>query len=256
MISQRKNHRQLRESYLEGLAEAIVLHQSPTLHRAEAIYIREEQKTKQLKNLIKREKYRRMYRKIGHTLAPNLSKGLNRVDIPDKNAKGENLGRHDDPKAWKGPWVSITRPEEIAKHVSDMNIKQYNRAYATPFGSGPLAEVIGRNGDTPATAELLDGTLPTTILADLMPETIRLLQTLATPKLKMEVKIKVEITEEEFISTFRVVREDTSSSPTGHHVGHYKAILKDPALVQVHTTMMSIPFQAGFAPQRWTNPSH
>ena len=58
-----------------------------------------------------------MFKKIGHTLAPNLTFGIACVDIPDNNAKGPGLGSPDDPKTWKGPWVSITKPEDIAKHI-------------------------------------------------------------------------------------------------------------------------------------------
>jgi hypothetical protein len=47
-------------------------------------------------------------------------------------------------------------------------------------------------------------------------------------------------------------KEATSSSPSGRHIGHYKAIIKDPVLVSLHTAMMSIPFQVGIAPERWT----
>jgi hypothetical protein len=34
-------------------------------------------------------------------------------------------------------------------------------------------------------------------------------------------------------------------------MGHYKAILSDPSLVDLHTAMMSIPFQFGFSPDQW-----
>ncbi len=90
MVSHQKNHPQLRQSYLEGLAEAIVLHQSPTLSSPEATHIRAERTSKQLKNLIRREKHKKMYNKIGHTLVPHQSKGLERIDIPDSRAKGGN----------------------------------------------------------------------------------------------------------------------------------------------------------------------
>jgi hypothetical protein len=43
----------------------------------------------------------------------------------------------------------------------------------------------------------------------------------------------------------------TSSSPSGYHVGHYKAILSHPAIVNIHCKMMSIPFTQGFAPLCW-----
>lgn len=59
------------------------------------------------------------------------------------------------------------------------------------------------------------------------------------------------ITDDKFISTCRVAKESTSSSPSSHHIGHYKAIFKDPTLVHHHATMMFIPFQVGIVPERW-----
>jgi hypothetical protein len=87
-----KDHRALRQSYPEELAEAIVLFHSPTLDTNEASPIKKEQTVEKLRQLQKREKLKRMYRKIGNTLDPNMSLGLTRVDIPDPSAKGPNLG--------------------------------------------------------------------------------------------------------------------------------------------------------------------
>jgi hypothetical protein len=57
---------------------------------------------------------------------------------------------------------------------------------------------------------------------------------------------------DEFVQTYTVADENTSSSPSGRHIGHYKAILKHPSLATLHAKMMSLPFQVGFAPARWT----
>ncbi len=70
---------------------------------------------------------------IGATLNPGVTLGLSRVDIPDDRAKGPNLGSPADPKNWKGPWCSITNAEEIARIVGEVNKKQYNQAWETPF---------------------------------------------------------------------------------------------------------------------------
>jgi hypothetical protein len=59
------------------------------------------------------------------------------------------------------------------------------------------------------------------------------------------------ITDEEFQDSYKAAKEATSSSPSGRHIGHYKAILKDPTLTALHATMMSIPFQVGIVPDRW-----
>jgi len=84
---------------------------------------------------------------------------------------------------------------------------------------------------------------------DLLPDTIRILNTMAAPI--SAIAGTAEMTSDEFIKTYSVVQEDTSTSPSGHHTRHYKAALKDPSLVSLHAIMMSIPSQIGFAPDRW-----
>eukprot|EP00957_Ditylum_brightwellii_P151126 11507438-Ditylum_brightwellii.AAC.1 len=49
----------------------------------------------------------------------------------------------------------------------------------------------------------------------------------------------------------QVQDETTSSSPSGHHYGHYKTILGHNDLCNVHAQMMSMPWLAGFTPLRW-----
>jgi hypothetical protein len=82
-----------------------------------------------------------------------------------------------------------------------------------------------------------------------MPEIIRILQSIAHLT-QATSSVTGEIKEEEFIQTYRYVEEAMSSSPSGPHIGHYKAILRDTTLVQMHCAMMSLPFQNEFAPER------
>eukprot|EP00957_Ditylum_brightwellii_P132308 10088514-Ditylum_brightwellii.AAC.1 len=44
----------------------------------------------------------------------------------------------------------------------------------------------------------------------------------------------------------------TTSSPSGHRYGHYKAVLIDNSICFVHAIMMTLPFWFGFTPNRWT----
>jgi hypothetical protein len=60
-----------------------------------------------------------------------------------------------------------------------------------------------------------------------------------------------KITSEQFVANYKQVNEKTSSSFSGRHVGHYKAILDNQSLVKIHSTMMSIPYQVEFSPSRW-----
>jgi hypothetical protein len=63
--------------------------------------------------------------------------------------------------------------------------------------------------------------------------------------------VEALINEEDVTATYRVAKESTSSSPSGRHIGHYKAAVKDPTLASLHATMMSIPFQTGVIPEQW-----
>jgi len=54
----------------------------------------------------------------------------------------------------------VTHPEDIANVVKMVNKKQYHQAHTNPFGSGPLAQQLGRAGDTNQADQLLQGHLP------------------------------------------------------------------------------------------------
>jgi hypothetical protein len=176
-----KKHYELWEWYLEDLAEAIVLERAPQLAETGLKHLLQDKSAKQLKQLISREKMRKMYRKISRALNKTKGTGLSRIDIPDPSAISDVTGDPNDPKTWKGPWKSITSPRGIAQEVCKMNTAQYHQAHDTPFGSGPLADMIGQRGDTSCCHELLCGTLPPEMPPSLLPETLRVLNVLAQP---------------------------------------------------------------------------
>ena len=66
-------------------------------------------------------------------------------------------------------------------------------------------------------------------------------------------KIIDPITTEDFFHYFKKKREKTETSPSGRHMGHYKAILRNEGLVRLHLLMINIPLQCGFTSVRWKN---
>lgn len=69
-----------------------------------------------------------MFCKIKRILKPISKTGLSKIDVPDHTAQTEEFGDPTNPKAWKGPWVMLTKPLAIATIVKDINRKQYNQA--------------------------------------------------------------------------------------------------------------------------------
>jgi hypothetical protein len=106
------------------------------------------------------------------------------------------------------------------------------------------------NLEGPAVNSILEGSFQSDTTVPLFPETTRIIKRLGTPLNGLE-PLPVNITKEEFQANYRIVKERTSSSVSGRHVGHYKAAVQDDTLSTIHSTMMSIPYKVGFSPERW-----
>ncbi len=165
-----------------------------------------------------------MFQRIGNTLsvATDNRGGLVRVDIPEV-ANYQPYTQGPDPRVWEGSWRSVTDPNQVAKYICEENARQYNQAENTPFGSGYLAEKIGMSASTQSAEDVLQGTFLIPDSEPLLPETREILNELGKPLTIQPCTVKVCISSEEFKSTYKIVKEATASSPSGRHVGHYKA---------------------------------
>ena len=94
---------------------------------------------------------------------------------------------------------------------------------------------------------------------DIDRELNALLQSLQRPHthegsliLDMDDTISLEI----YKKLFNKTRENTSSSPSKIHMGHYIASCEHDNIANVHRTMMYLPFHYGFTLDRWLNSLH
>jgi hypothetical protein len=74
---------------------------------------------------------------------------------------------------------------------------------------------------------------------------------LASPSLSTPL-IDTTITPETFITGIKRWRESTSTSPSGRHLGHYKALIQDEDLLSPIVTLVQLALTRGIALDRWT----
>ncbi|KAI2497153.1 hypothetical protein MHU86_17356 [Fragilaria crotonensis] len=64
-------------------------------------------------------------------------------------------------------------------------------------------------------------------------------------------EIPTDISEDDVLRGFKAWKERTSTSPSGRHLGHYKAIIQHPVLLKCFVQFMNIAVSRGIAIPRW-----
>ena len=71
------------------------------------------------------------------------------------------------------------------------------------------------------------------------PETIK--RTTKPPTKFSNSQISTNILPEDFIKCYKHWKETTASSPSGRHIGHYKALINEPDIVAYFCKMLRLP---------------
>ena len=245
-----KNAYQIRTTHLEALAHLYA--QSPGQQNAHAI----------LRHLIATDAAREIYHHCKNILKPNQQHhGLTRLEVPAASciAPTDHRPQPDQPySATSSDWISLNQKELIKAHLMHRNITQYKQANATPFGSNDHGHHLGFHGTSPPAQQLLQGTYNYR-LNELTPASLAYLHHLQYPKtFNAQQLVNITISNDEVCQGFINWRETTSTSPSGHHLSHYRSIIfnhdatdsNEP--LQVITHMMNIPFQSTIVPEQWT----
>jgi hypothetical protein len=116
----------------------------------------------------------------------------------------------------------------------------------------PLRSYLGYRADQPGATKLTQGNhLPDHIASQLVPETRAIFATISDLASRDITPISPKISPDQFKSCYKAMDERTSSSPSGRHLGHYKAATFSEELSNLYSIMMSIPLLAGISPTRW-----
>ena len=226
-----KNHEEERNNHL--FKKALERHGNDEKEAKEAIL-----------RMRHKEKETKQYGNIRAT-TKGTRKGLTYIMVQDNDT--DTFSRVDD-------------RHEMERLILEQNKKQLTQAKGTPFAHGKGREDIDIDNPNNKIRDILEGKYDPSWI-DAQEGCKEWVQQLQSP---FEERIKSDITQtigkpisiEEFMLYWGGLPEKTVSSPSGLHVGHYKAIACSEFLSDLWVRMATLPAQYGFAPKRWKQSLH
>lgn len=119
-------------------------------------------------------------------------------------------------------WRQIEVPTEVLFHLQQRNRLHFGQAKGTPFAVPPLSDGLGFQGDGDVGEQILQGTYDTTDLDD---NVALLIEHMKQSAEMAALESHPTVTEAEYTQKLKVWKESTSTSPSGLHLGHYKALI-------------------------------
>ena len=153
---------------------------------------------------------------------------------------------------------TITDAEEIFTCILDNNKNIMQSLRDTIPASRQFSQIFGDCGESEAcvkavNAELVESKLPFDSTTN---EWIKALRQPITPHTKEGYIMDAEVSAQEVKKLFRNTKEFTASSPSGIHMGYYKAASYSDKLCEILEILMYLPFMHGFSPERWNQSTH
>ena len=197
---------------------------------------------KAVKAIKSREASKRQFRRIRNTLGRLNTGGLAGVDVPIVGEDDEITG-----------WRSVTEVDELHDVVARQNWQHLHQAAPTPIGHGEGYNLFHGNDRHDTAKKVLDGKLDWRHPAEEVNRFVaNMRQAYNDETLQHEAdKTNALVTVAEFKSYFRKKKESTESSPSGQHIGHYKAVLDNDKIVDALVAMTNIALSTGCLLERW-----
>jgi hypothetical protein len=209
-------------------------------------------------NTIKSEQCRSMYKNIRNTVKPQQYGGLHCIMAPRHK---DSINPPSDYQAFLSTtedkdikWDTILDKKTIETNLIRFNRNHFRAASASPCGGkGAIHDQLTFTSLSPHALEMLNGNIPDTWYGNdkLLRE---FLTSFTIPdRIKDIDPISIEITTDDVKYGFGKWKESTSTSPSGRHLGHYKAIIQDDLLLNNLTKFMQIVVESGMTLTRWCN---
>jgi hypothetical protein len=165
-----------------------------------------------MRHQVKAEEFKAKYHKI-QSVQGTSKQGLTRLFVP------EDID--EDPKTCTG-WVSIDLTGDIEPHLRARNRKHFGQAEGTPPTLQPFSDHIDWAASTRTAELILEGNYSPPGLDSLMQSIADHIMS-ATVALN---KFPATITVPEWTAKIKIWDEPTTTSPSGLHLGHHKALVR------------------------------
>ena len=215
-------------------------------------------KAKIVRNTIAGESTRHIYRNIRQVLKPTAVSSLSKILTP-KTSTSDTAANFSAYRVLQDSspddllWDTVFDREELEKQILLYNKDSFRAAAESPCGHGVIHDALTFTSLSSEAEELLQGTVP----AHWHGQDNVLRQFLASFAIPDHVKsnpdIPTVVSETDVLKGFKTWKETTSTSPSGRHLGHYKALICHPTLLSCFTKFMNIAISQGIAIPRWCN---
>jgi hypothetical protein len=250
--------RDLRYKSYEELLATYELDPSPESRR----------RSKIVASTIRTEKCREMFMQIRLSAKPfqRNTGGLTSILIPsgsDLSISHETNHQNSDEKVpdiynWltdhpEGPsqWDTVIDRDAVERHLLQFNHASFRAASTSPCGQGVIHDALTFSSLSKAGKRLLQGIIPEEWHGDnqLLHEFLR---SFITPAhVWQQDEISTNVTEDDVKRGFGKWKEATSTSPSGRHLGHYRAAIQHPILLECLTKFIAVTIKRGISITRW-----
>ena len=187
---------------------------------------------------------RNKFRDIRRIVKPTTVSSLSKILIP-RLPESTDSSPHDiyhllqDTPADQLLWETVVDRDQIERHLLDYNRDSFRAASESPLRSGVIHDAITFSSLSPPAIDLLEGEIPQEWHTDDVALREFLASFTVPERVKSKGEIPIEISEAELGRGFKSWRETTTTSPSGRHLGHYKAIMQEPILPSLFSAEIS-----------------
>lgn len=216
-----------------------------------------QRKYKIVQRTIDSETSKATFGNLRNVVKPTSTSALSQLEIPrpkgdTPTVPGDNIQQilnntDSDDLLWD---VVIDR-SDIERHLVTYNREAFRAAAKSPCGHGIIYNAITFSSLSSQASRLLEGHIPKEWYGNDRVLKEFLASFAMPPQVLSKEEISTDISEDDVKKGFTHWRETTTTSPSGRHLGHYKALIQDPVLLRCLSLFLQIALKHGIAIPRW-----